>query len=225
MRGVARWLLLLAIFAIVGWLRVEYTARRRTIEQQAPAKPAMLPLDVAGKAEDWHHIKYDEKGRRIFEIWARNFKQEKENSKMELERVRLHLFHREGDLFDSFESPAATFHPDESKLYSDGEVTITLAVPAIGQPTHGLVSIRTSGVEYDSRTSTASTDRVADFTFANGTGKCVGAVYDPNTKELLMRSSVELNLNARSPGGKPMKLESGQLLYKEIGSQILLSPW
>ena len=116
MRGAARWLLLLAIFGILGWIWVTYQVRRRAIEDQAPRKPDMLPLDVAGKAEDWRRIKYDEKGRRIFEIWARNFKQEKESSQVELERVRLHLFHKEGNLFDSIESPAATFHPSESKL-------------------------------------------------------------------------------------------------------------
>src|SRR2546430_14494851 len=45
------------------------------------------------------------------------------------------------------------------------------------------------------------------------------------SKELQMRSSVELNLIARGPHGKPMKLEAGQLLYKELDSKILLSPW
>src|SRR5206468_1877249 len=96
---------------------------------------------------------------------------------------------------------------------------------ANGQPTHRLVSIHTSGVTFDRKTNKASTDRPADFTFENGAGKCVGAAYDPNSKELQMRSKVELNLKARGPSGKPMKLESGQLIYKELGSQILLSPW
>ena len=91
MRG-ARWILLVAIFAIVGWLRVTYQSQRRALDGQAPAKPDMLPLDLAGKAEDWHQVWYDEKGRKKFEIWARNFKQEKESSRVELEHVRLNLF-------------------------------------------------------------------------------------------------------------------------------------
>jgi len=144
---------------------------------------------------------------------------------MELERVRLHLFHKQGDLFDRIESQLATFQPGEAKLYSEGDVLITLGVPPEGFEAHRLVSIRTSGLTVDKKTGTASTDREAHFTFVNGTGKCVGAVYDPNTKELQMRSSVELNFKARGPGGKPMKIESGQLIYKELGSKILLSPW
>src|SRR6266571_3293450 len=106
MRG-ARWLLVTAILAILGWLRFTYLTQRRAVDDQAPAKPAMLPVGVSGKAEDWHHIEYDETGRKTVEIWARNFKQEKDSSRVELERVRLHLFHKEGNQFDRVESPFA----------------------------------------------------------------------------------------------------------------------
>jgi len=218
-------LLLLAIFAILGWLGFTYRTQRREIENQAPARPDMLPVDVAGKAADWHHVKSDQSGRKIVEVWARNFKQEQNSSRMELEGVRLHLFHQKTNQFDRVESPFATFVPNEDKLYSDGNVLITLAVPTEGEPTHRLVSISTSGVTFDTKTAKTSTDRAADFTFQNGTGKCVGAVYDPNTRELQMNSSVELHLDPRAPKGKPMKLESGQLIYKEASSQILLFPW
>ena len=224
MRG-ARWLLLLAIFAILGWLGFTYRTQRREIEKQAPARPDMLPLDVAGKAADWHVVKSDQEGRKIVEVWARNFRQEKDSSRMDLEGVRLNLFHHKSNQFDLVESPSAIFQPNEDKLYSDGKVMITLAVPAEGEPTHRLVSISTSGVAFDTKTAKTSTDRAADFTFQNGTGKCVGAVYDPNTRELQMNSSVELHLDARGPKGKPMKLESGQLIYKEASSQIFLFPW
>jgi lipopolysaccharide export system protein LptA len=224
MRG-ARWLLLLAIFAILGWLGFTYRTQRREIEKQAPARPDMLPVDVAGKAADWHYVKSDQEGRKIVEVWARSFKQDQNSSRIELEGVRLHLFHQKSNQFDRVESPFATFVPNDDKLYSDGNVLITLAVPTEGEPTHRLVSISTSGVTFDTKTAKTSTDRPADFTFQNGTGKCVGAVYDPNTRELQMNSSVELHLDPRGPKGKPMKLESGQLIYKEASSQILLFPW
>jgi lipopolysaccharide export system protein LptA len=223
MRG-ARWLLLLAIVAILGWLGFTYRTQRSEVEKQAPTRPDLLPVDVAGTARDWHVVKTDEKGAKSYEVWARNFKQDKDSSRIDLEGVRLHLFHQKRDVFDSVESPFATFQPNEDNLYSDGKVFITLAVPTEGKPTHRLVSISTSGVTFN-KTGKASTDRAADFIFENGTGKCVGAVYDPSTRELQMNSSVVLNLNARGPNGKPMKLESGQLIYKEAGSQILLSPW
>ncbi len=218
-------MLLLAIFAILGWLGFTYRTQRSEIEKQAPARPDMLPVDVAGKAADWHIVKSDPEGRKIVEIWARNFKQEKDSSRMDLDGVRLNLFHQKTNQFDRVESPFATYQPNEDKLYSDVKVLITLAVPNEGKPTHRLVSISTSGVTFDTKTAKTSTDRAADFTFQNGTGKCVGAVYDPNTRELQMNSGVELHLDARSPKSKPMKLESGQLIYKESSAQILLFPW
>ena len=206
MRG-ARWLLLVAICAILGWLRFAYLNQRRAVEANAPAKPAMLPMGIDGKAEDWHRVETDEKGRKVVEMWARNFKQEKDSARVQLEGVRLHLFHKRGDLYDRVESPVAIFQPGDNKLYSEGEVLITLAVPAEGLPAHRLVSIHSSGVTIDRKTGEASTDRPADFVFQNGTGKCVGAIYNPNSKELQMRANVELNLNAcrlrfgREPSG------------------------
>src|SRR5438309_2024531 len=113
MRGAARWLLVLAILAIVGWLGFTYRTQRRALADQAPTKPDMLPLNVSGKAEDWHWVKTDEKNRKIVEIWASNFKQEKNTNRLELEQVRLNLFHKEGDQFDRVESPFAIFQPNE----------------------------------------------------------------------------------------------------------------
>jgi lipopolysaccharide export system protein LptA len=225
MRHAARWLLLLTIFGTLGWLGHTYKAQRHDVEQQAPKKPDLLPVDVSGKAEDWHWSKFDEKGVKIVEVWAKTFKQEKDSSVVNLEGVRLHLFHQQRDQYDRVQSPAAAFRPSEDKLYADGEVLITLAVPTDGLPTHRLVAIHTSGVTFDSKSGRATTGRAADFTFQNGTGRCVGATYDPNTKELQMNSAVQLNLNAKGPNGKPMQLESGQLVYKEQLSQILLFPW
>ena len=224
MRG-ARGLLLLAIVVILSWLGFAYRIQRKAIDRQTPAKPNLLPSNLNGTSLDWNHVEYDPSGRKTSEIWARKLKQEQDSSRVELEQVRVHLFHKEGSLYDLFESPAATFQPGDQKLYADGPVSITLAVPTEGEPTHRLVSIQTSGVTLDKQTAKASTDRPADFVFENGTGKCVGASYDPETKELHMNSNVELNLQARGPNGKPMKLESGQLVYKELNSQIFLSPW
>src|SRR5580700_2525491 len=116
MRG-ARWLSLLAIFAILGWLGFTYRAQRRDVEQQAPKKPELIPVDVSGKADDWHLIKYDATGLKIVEIWAQSFKQEKDSSRVELGGVRLHLFHLQREKFDSVQSPAATYKPSEDKLY------------------------------------------------------------------------------------------------------------
>src|SRR5438445_7627077 len=118
MRG-ARWLLLLAICAILGWLGFTYRIQRRALDRDAPTKPDPLPAGISGSSRDWYLRKYDEKGRTLVEIWARNFKQQKDTSHIELEGVRLHLVHKDGNLFDLVESPLATVEPGNDKMYAD----------------------------------------------------------------------------------------------------------
>src|SRR4026209_1301897 len=121
MRG-ARWLLLLAICAILGWHGFNYKTQKRTLAQQTAPKPGLLPAGLTGSYQDFHRRKTDENGRMVWEIWAQNFKQEKDSSHIELQGVRLHLYHKDGKQFDRVESPLATFEPDGDKLYADGEV-------------------------------------------------------------------------------------------------------
>src|SRR5262245_23393893 len=103
MRG-ARWVLLVAICAILAWLFSTYTNRRRALADLAPARPDPLPAGISGASKDWYFRKTDEKGRTLVEIWARNFKQQKDASDVQLEGVRLHLVKEGGDRFDLVES-------------------------------------------------------------------------------------------------------------------------
>src|SRR5262245_14914796 len=151
MRG-ARWLLLLSICAIVGWLGFTYRIQRSALDRQAPARPDLLPAGISGASKDWYFRKTDEKGLTLVEVWARNFKQEKDASHIELEGVRLHLIHNDRNQFDLVESPFAVVQPGDDRMYADGEVSITLAVPQEGEPSHRLVSIHTSGVTFNLKT-------------------------------------------------------------------------
>lgn len=223
MRG-TRWLLVLAILAILGGVSATYRLQKRVLQSQAPAKPAALPLELNSAAEDWRW-QQTSGGRTVVEITARNVRQVKETSQVELEKVELRLYHQDGTVFDLVKSAQAQFSQSERRLYSDGDVDITLGVPMEGQPRRTLVSIHSSGVTFDSTTGKASTGRAASFVFENGTGKAVGASYDPSTKELRMQSQVELNWQKPGPHTKPMKVEAGELVYNETGSVIMLSPW
>ncbi|MGH9784691.1 MAG: hypothetical protein ACRD88_10935, partial [Terriglobia bacterium] len=217
MRG-ARWFLLVAIAAIVGAVAVAYRIQRGETEAKAPPKPPPLPENIAGQAADWHWV-HSVQGSPRVEIWAKNFKQEKDAAHIELQGVRLHLFHKNGVEYDRVHSAHAVFRDD--RLFSDGEVAITLGVPAEGEPRRQLVSIRTSGVTFE-KSGKASTDRSAEFVFENGSGRTGGASYDPATRELQLRGGVELDWRGRR---LPMKLRAGEIIYKELDSQILLFPW
>ena len=135
------------------------------------------------------------------------------------------MFSEDGATLDRFKTASAEFNKDAGTLYSDGQVEITTGQPAEGQPSGRLVSIRTSGLTFDAKANTASTDRAATFQFDQGEGEAVGASYDPNSGELHLRSEAKVIWRGRGPGSPSMKVEAGEMLYKEHESTIVLDPW
>lgn len=223
MRG-TRWLILVAILVIIAGVATTYRLQNRVLREQAPAKPVSLPPALDSAAQDWSWLQTSE-GRTVCRITAKDVRQVKNASRLELEHVELRLPARHSDTYDLVHSARAEFNQSDKRLYSEGDVDITLAVPNQGQPSHTLVSIHSSGVTFDSSTGKASTDRATAFIFENGDGRSTGASYDPNTHELHMNSQAELHWNAPGPHAKPMKIEAGQVSYREDAATIVLSPW
>ena len=96
-----------------------------------------------------------------------------------------------GWAYDRVVSEKAVFDTAEGKLFSDGDVEITLGIEREEQEEAGrLMHIKSSGVSYEARTGTAVTDRAAEFEFEKGEGQAVGAEYDPATRELLQDFSL-----------------------------------
>ena len=223
MRG-ARWLLLLAMVAIVGTVGFTYRAQKTLLRDQAPAKPKALPPELNFSAENYHLRKSGKDGT-LVEIWAKDFKQAKDSSHVELTGVELRLFLKQGDTYDLIKSAAATFFATEDRLYSEGDVEITLGVPTEGQSQSKLVSIRSSGVNFDTNTGKADTDRACSFVFRYGDGKSTGASYDPTTHELVMKKDVEVHWKSPGANASPMKIEGTSMAYHEVTSEIWLKPW
>ncbi|MGH9719462.1 MAG: LPS export ABC transporter periplasmic protein LptC [Bryobacteraceae bacterium] len=222
MRGV-RWVLLLAIVAILGRVGFVYKEQKDRVQRDAPQKPEPLPQNTQGQMREWEWTSTVQ-GRPVVHIRARNFRQDKAGH-FELEGVRIKITQKGGAQYDLVESQHAIFRPSDDQLYAEGDVFITRGVPEQGQPKRQLVTIRTSAVTFNRQTGKASTDRPADFTFENGAGKAVGAYYDPEAKELVMTSAVELNWRGKDAKSKPLRLEAGLLVYKERESLVRLTPW
>jgi lipopolysaccharide export system protein LptA len=223
MRG-ARWLVVLAILAIVAGIGATYRSRKADLIQHAPSQPAALPSGLSGKLEDWQWTHTDQ-GRPVVQIRAKDVKQEKDSNQVQLASVELHIFNKEGDQYDLVRSAKAEFDQTQERLYSDGQVDITLAVPAEGEPQRTLVTIRSSGVTFETKTGKAATSRAVHFTFQNGEGDSLGATYDPSTRDLHLLNQVRLDWKAPTPAAKPMRIETAELNYKEGSATILLSPW
>ncbi|MGE5488024.1 MAG: LptA/OstA family protein [bacterium] len=215
----ARLLLLVLLAAIVVVVGIAYRSQRASLARNAPKRPALLPAETSASAAGWTWSKTDG-DRTIVEVRARSFV--RVDQRLDLEGVELKLFSRDGRTYDLVRSRAARFRLDEGALYSDGEVNITMGHPANGGPPGRLISIRSSGVTFESATGIARTDRHAAFTFENSEGACVGAQYDPMARELIMRSQVELTWRGRGPDSVPMKLEAGELYYRERDSLVEL---
>ncbi len=164
-------------------------------------------------------------GHLAWRLKAKEFRQSKDSLTVDLKEVKLQLYNKDDSAYDLVTSAAATLTTNDNRLYSDGDVEITLGEPANGEPKHTLVSIVSSGIAVDQDSGRAETDRPTTFTFQNGVGRSTGATYDPNTRELFMKQDAVLNLQPKSPKAKPTKIEAGSLNYFEAKSEVWLKPW
>jgi lipopolysaccharide export system protein LptA len=219
-----RGLLLLALILVSGAVAITYYRQRQTQEKQAPRPPKNLPLNLEAAASTWVWRK-DQATHGIVEVRAKRFRQLKAPSLVEIEDVEVLIYRKEGAEYDRIRSAKAKFDDEKGTLFSDGPVDITMGLPAQGPPQGRRMEIHSTGVTYEAKTGKAYTDRAATFQFDQGDGRCAGASYDPNAGELVMKSQVEIDWRGRGETSQPMKIEAGELTYKERESSVLLRPW
>jgi lipopolysaccharide export system protein LptA len=223
MRG-TRWLLLVAIVAIVSGLGLTYRAQKHLLREQSPPKPAALPDDLNSSAVNWTYTETNSDHTTV-EISARDAKETRDSSRVDLTDLTLKLHNKNGETYDLIKSAAATVYKTDHRFYSEGQVEITLAIPEKGEPKHTPITIKSSGVTFDTSTGQADTDRLADFVFEHGTGQATGASYDPTTHDLHLKRAVTLDWKPIGPHAKPMRIEAATLYYKELTSEIWIKEW
>ncbi len=219
-----RWLFLAAILAIVIFVSATYVKSKAKNLLDAPAAPQRLAEGVTAESQDWTYGDFNGTRQRVF-IRAKSMRQSKDTSAVELQDVELHLFHKDGDMYDLVQCATASFNPTAKTLYSDGQVDITRDVPKEGPPTGRIVKIHSSGVTFESESGKATTDRPTSFEFDQGGGTSVGADYDPEKRELHLRSQVSLDWRGKTAESVPMHVESGEAYYLEKESKVILMPW
>ncbi len=225
MRG-TRWLLLVAIAAILAGVGLKYRELQHSMREQAPPKPKALPSDLQSLNQDFYSARKgpNDPCARV-EVAARETKAIRDSQHVNLVGVKLKLSNKGCTSYDLVESDAATLFQNENRMYSEGAVKITLNMPAKGQPEHTPVSVESSGVTFDTDTGRAETDKPTHFAFEHGDGQAVGAVYDPADRHLELKTAVEVNWRPIGPNAKPMKIEAGNLVYREATSEVFLTPW
>jgi len=219
-----RWLFLFAIIFIVVAVGATYLKRKGNLEREAPARPKPLARNFDGSFDKWTYS--DQKGTTPHvTITADKMRESAGSTALELEGVDLKLYNKDGKNYDLVKTAKALCDPAAKTLYADGEVNITMAVPVDG-PQHGrIVRIQSSGVKFDTQSGKANTDRPVRFEFDQGGGTSVGAEYDPQTRELHMKSQILLDWRGKTVGSVPMHIESGEAFYRERDSKIILIPW
>ncbi len=219
---VGRWLILAAIFAIIVFVGDTYFRHRAGLNALAAPRP--LDLGLEGSSDGWCDHSADG-AKETFEICAKNIKEVKEPSHMELDGVRLKLFHKDDKEYDLIETDKAEFDNVTKNLYSDSPVSISMGVAAEGVQHGRLLKIHTSGVHFDKESGRASTDRAAEFEFDQGTGSATGAEYDPNTRQLHLRTHAILDWRGKTEHAKPMHIEAAEAYYLERESKVVLMQW
>ena len=214
--------ILLAILVIVAGVAATYYARLKQQAGSAAAKPKALAPGTLATSHAWTY-KHTTNGQTTITVHAEDLQEVQ--GKQELSGVELDIFHKDGNEYDHVKCARAEFDMNQGVLYSDGEVEITRGIPVDQPPSGRLVVIKSSGVRVESKTGKASTERLATFQFDRGEGQAVGADYDPQTRELVMRSQVDLTWRGTDPKAPPMKIEAGEVVYKERESKVFLSPW
>ncbi|HUA84570.1 MAG TPA: LptA/OstA family protein [Bryobacteraceae bacterium] len=224
-----RWLFLAAILGIVIWVSAVYVKSKASVDRNAIKPPNPLEAGIDARSQRWSYTKSNGTTP-VFSISAAEMRENKDSSIIILQGVELHLFHKDGTEYDRVLCANASFNESAKQLYSDGDVQITMDVPVDGPPHGRIVGIKSSGITFQSETGRATTDRRAWFEFGadgkkEGGGTAVGVEYDPQTRELHLKSEVSLDWLGRTEGFVPMHIESGEAWYKERESKVWLMPW
>jgi lipopolysaccharide export system protein LptA len=219
-----RWLILLAIVAVLGGTGYLYLYQQKRAAEHPAVKPALLPPDTNSTAINYEYAQ-SSGGIANFKVKAASYRQVRDTPNYELVDLELQILQKDHQHYDLIKSAKAQFNQDEGRMFSEGEVEITLDVPVSGPPPHPLTVIHSSGVRFDSKTGKASTEKPARFTFASGNGQCTGAAYDPQTHELHLMHDAVMNMHGKDPKSRSMTVRSEEITYQEASSVVRLSPW
>ena len=218
-----RVLLLLGVTAMLGAVVWDYLDSQPTEEEVQAEQPKVIPSDVTSQATRWTWSQSSGDRRKV-EVVADSFRQARETFLFDLEGVELKIFHEDGAKFDYIVTQAAQFDTRSGTLFSEGEVLLSLGIPA-DQPDPGSgehTKIRTSGVRFETRTGVATTERYTEYEFEGGVAHSVGVYYDSPHRYVRMESQVYIE---RFPGGahRPsLKIRSNELHYYEDGQRVHL---
>lgn len=228
MRRVAPYFLFAVVLGIAGLVWYSYQEQLAVQKRNTAAPPKPLASTLNSKAEGFVYAT-SEGNRTVAELRAKDTREVKDPPHMELDQMELRLFHEDGKSFDLVKAAKGSFFPAESRLSSEDEVEVQMAVPTDGAPAGKILGIRAHGASLDIKTGKMVTQGRVEFRFhqesGEGMGHATGAEYDPQTHELHLLHSSFLRWQPKDAKAEPMEVESEEVRYREQESKVFLSPW
>ncbi|MCX6609926.1 MAG: LPS export ABC transporter periplasmic protein LptC, partial [Acidobacteria bacterium] len=228
MRRAAPYFLFAVILGIAGLVWYSYQQQLTLQKRNTAAPPQPLPSTLNSKAEGFVY-RTSEGTRTVAELRAKDYREVKDPGFMELDQMELRLFHEDGKTFDLVKAAKGNFYPTESRLSSESEVEVQMAVAADREPTGKILAIKAQGANLEIKTGKMVSQGKVEFNFeqegGTGTGHATGAEYDPQTHELHLMHASFLKWQPKDPKAKPIEVESEEVRYKEQESKVYLSPW
>ena len=209
----ARWSALLALF-LAGTTGAIYVHRTWVAYRERQKAPAPLPQDEE-KRFTTLNIKKVEGTRTIYAVEASKSTDLKGQDISLLEDVRITVYGKNGDRNDVIHTQSCRYAKTDGSIQCDGNVNFDLqsaedAARAATEPSAkpNVIQIQTSAVTFERATGRAQTVQPVKFSFPNGSGDGVGAVYQSETGHIQLVRDVHLEIQPApaQPGktGKPV---------------------
>ena len=195
----ARWSALLA-FALAGITGGIYVQHLWVAHREKQNAPAPLPQNEE-KQFTTLHFKKVEGDRTIFDLEASKSTDLRGQDISLLEDVKIKVFGKNGDRNDVIHTQSCRYAKTDGSIQCDGKVQFELqsaedvaratANPG-GKP--NIIHIDTSGVTFERATGRAQTVQPVKFSFPNGSGDGVGAVYQSEQGQLRLIRDVNIQM-------------------------------
>jgi lipopolysaccharide export system protein LptA len=195
----ARWSALLA-FALAGITGGIYVQRLWVAHREKQNAPAPLPQNEE-KQFTTLHFKKVEGDRTIFDLEASKSTDLRGQDISLLEDVKIKVYGKNGDRNDVIHTQSCRYAKTDGSIQCDGKVQFELqsaedaaraGANATGKP--NIIHIDTTGVTFERATGRAQTVQPVKFSFPNGSGDGVGAVYQSEQGQLRLIRDVHIQI-------------------------------
>jgi lipopolysaccharide export system protein LptA len=195
----ARWSALLAatLAAITGGI---YVQRLWVAHREKQNAPAPLPQNEEKQFTSLHFKKV-EGDRTIFDLEASKSTDLRGEDISLLEDVKIKVFGKNGDRNDVIHTQSCRYSKTDGSIQCDGKVQFDLqsaedAARTAANPAAkpNITHIDTSGVTFERATGRAQTVQLVKFSFPNGGGDGVGAVYQSEQGQLRLIRDVHIQM-------------------------------